>query len=109
MMNKIVKHMYTLATILFVVGGLLLYQGNETGAIAICIGLFINVFYRLNGLSKNSLKELVFLELLKLISAVFLAVSVVMFFINRDALQYVIVAIVFDLIININIFPTKKK
>jgi len=108
MINKIIKHIYTLATILFIVGGLLLYQGNETGAIAICIGLFINVFYRINNLNKNSLKKLNFLELLKLVSAVFLVVSVVLFIIERDALQYVIVAIVFDIILNINIFPAKK-
>lgn len=109
MINKIIKQLYTLATILFIVGALLLYQGNETGAIVICIGLFINVFYRIKNLSIDSLRKLNFLEILKLISAAFLAVSVVLFIIDRDALQYVLVAIVFDVILNINLFPVKQK
>jgi len=108
MIDKVFKHLYSLATILFVVGGLLLYQGNESGAIAICVGLLINVAYRIQGLNKENLKKLVFLDLLKLISAVFLAISVILFFFDIDALQYIIVAIVFDVILNINILPSKK-
>lgn len=108
MVDKVFKHLYSLATILFIVGGLLLYQGNESGAIAICIGLLLNVVYRIQNLNKNNLKNLVFVDLLKLISAIFLAVSVILFFFDIDAIQYIIVAIVFDIILNLNLFPSNK-
>lgn len=104
-----------MATILFVVGGLLIYQGEESGSMIISIGLLMNVVYRLVNLDKTKLVSLKMLDILKLCSAVFLAVTVVLFFIDFKALEYVVVAIIFDVIVNIEdilrgkVEPRQKK
>ncbi len=97
-----------MATILFVVGGLLLYQGEKSGSVVICVGLLMNVVFRIINLSKSNLKALKLLEILKLCSAVFLAVTVVLFFMDFKALEYVIVAIIFDVVLNIEDLAGKK-
>lgn len=108
-MSKILKHLYSIATVLFVVGGLLIYQGEKSGSIAIGIALLINVVYRLISIDIGNLKKLIPLDILKLVSAVFLAVTVFLFFIDFEALQYVIVAIVFDVLLNIDDLFHKKR
>lgn len=108
--KKLIANLYTLATILFVVGGLLLYQGEQAGSVVISIGLMMNVVFRIINISKDKLKSLKIHEILKLCSAVFLAVTVILFFKYPEALQYVIVAIVFDVILNIeDLFGKSRK
>lgn len=108
MIKKFITNLYGLATILFVVGGLLIYQGEKSGSVVISVGLLMNVVFRIISLKKDYLKELKMLEILKLCSAVFLAVTVVLFFIDFNALEYVIVAIVFDVILNIDDLAGRK-
>lgn len=108
MIKKVISNLYGLATILFVVGGLLIYQGEKSGSLVISIGLLMNVIFRIINLRKDNLRALKMLEILKLCSAVFLAVTVVLFFIDFNALEYVIVAIVFDVILNIEDLAGKK-
>lgn len=105
---KISKHFYNLATILFVIGGILLYQGNERGSWAICAALLVHAAFRFINLDVNELKKLVFLEILKLINATFLSVVTVLFIFDKEAIPYIAVAIVFDILLNIPILGTKK-
>lgn len=108
MIKKIFSNFYALATILFVVGGLLIYQGEKLGSIVISIGLLLNVVFRIINLNKENLKALKMLEILRLCSAAFLAVTVILFFIDFNALEYVIVAIIFDVILNIDDLTARK-
>ncbi|MCH4895325.1 hypothetical protein E0494_01210 [Marinilabiliaceae bacterium JC040] len=108
-MKSFVKYFYSLATILFVVGGLLLYQGNEKGALLICAGLLINSAYRFIKIDYKSILNFKVWEILKFISALFLTITVIIFAFNKDVIPYIIVAIIFDIILNFNIIPYKKK
>jgi len=108
MVKKVISNLYALATILFIVGGLLIYQGEKSGSIVIGIGLLMNVVFRIINLNKENLRSLKMLDILKLCSAVFMAVTVVLFFIDFKALEYVIVAIIFDVILNIDEIARRK-
>lgn len=106
--RKIISNLYVMATVLFVVGGLLIYQGENSGSMIISIGLLMNVVYRLVNLNKENIRALRMLDILKLCAAVFLAVTVVLFFIDFEALEYVIVAIIFDIVVNIDDLLRRK-
>lgn len=108
-MKSFIKYLYSLATILFVVGGLLLYQGNEKGAFLICSGLLINSAYRFIKLDYKSIMKFRIWEILKLISVIYLTVTVIIFAFNKEIIPYIIIAIVFDIILNFNIIPYKRK
>lgn len=107
--RKIISNLYVMATILFVVGGLLIYQGEDAGPVLISIGLLMNVIYRVIHINIENIKALRMLDVLKLCSAVFLGVTVVLFFIDFNALEYVMVAMLFDIILNIDDLLRSKK
>ncbi len=106
--KKIISNLYVISTILFIVGGLLVYQGESAGSNIISIALLINVIFRIVNINTENLKALKMLDILKLCSAIFLAVTVILFYMHFEAIEYVIVAIIFDIILNIDDLFKKK-
>jgi hypothetical protein len=101
MNNKVFKHLNNLATILFVIGGMLLYQGNEKGVWAICAALIVHAIFRYINLDVVDLKKLIFLEILKLVNATFIIVVTLLFLFDTEAVPYIFAAMVFDFLLNI--------
>jgi hypothetical protein len=105
---KVSKYINNTAIILFAIGGMLLYQGNEKGTWAIGFALLIHATLRFFNLKVSDLKKLVFLEILKLINNCFLTIVSVILFFDIETVPYIFAAIIFDTLLNIPIKDTNK-
>ena len=109
-MNKIRSIIYTVATILIIVGALFILQDDAYGIIILGLGLILNIIYRAINLDLNKLKSFHWLELLKTGSMIFMAISCLSFVMELEQrFNLLILSIILDLVVNMKEISFKKK
>ncbi|MDE5423216.1 hypothetical protein L3073_13440 [Ancylomarina sp. DW003] len=109
-MSKIRSILYTLATILIIIGALFILQDDAIGILILVVGLVLNIIYRAINLNGNKLKTFNWLELLKLGSMLFMGTACLSFVLDIDQkFNLLILAIVIDLLVNMKEISFKKR
>ena len=109
-MAKLHSILYTLATILIIVGALFILQDDAYGIIFLGLGLVLNIFYRALNLDLKKIAIFHWLELLKLGSMIFMASACLSFiFESEQKFNLLIVSIVLDLLVNMKEISFKKE
>jgi len=109
-MSKIRSILYTLATILIIIGALFILQDDAYGIAILGLGLMFNVIYRAINLDRNKLCSFHWLELLKLVSMILMAVACLSFILELEQkFNLLILSIVLDLLVNMKEISFKKE
>jgi len=109
-MSKIKSILYTLATILIIIGALFILQDDAYGIAILGLGLMLNVIYRAINLDRNKLRFFHCLELLKLVSMILMAVACLSFILELEQkFNLLILSIVSDLLVNMKEISFKKE
>ncbi|MDM8160339.1 hypothetical protein QUH73_10980 [Labilibaculum sp. K2S] len=109
-MNKILPIVYTIATILIIIGALFILQAEKYGLAVLSLGLVLNVFYRFSTLSYESVKSFKILDVLRLANILFMIVACIGFFYDwNQKFNFLILTIVFDLLLNLKEISFKSK
>jgi len=109
-MNKILPIVYTIATILIIIGALFILQGEVYGLAVLCLGLLLNVIYRLTTLNYESVKSYKIMDVLRFANILFMIVACIGFFTDWDQkFNLLIVTIVLDLLLNLKEISFKSK
>jgi hypothetical protein len=109
-MNKILSILYTLATVLIIVGALFILQNESYGLAILSSGLFLNVIYRVNTLNFEDVKSFKFLDVLRFLNILLMIVACLGFFSDWDQkFNLLIVTIVLDLLLNLKEISFKTK
>ncbi len=83
-MSKIRSILYTLATILIIVGALFILQDDAYGIIILVFGLILNMVYRIINLDKSKLNSFHWLEIIKLGAVLFMAAACASFILELE-------------------------
>ncbi|MUP36869.1 hypothetical protein [Labilibaculum euxinus] len=109
-MNKILPIVYTIATILIIIGALFILQAEKYGLAVLSLGLVLNVFYRFSTLNYESVKSFKILDVLRLANILFMIVACAGFFYDwNQKFNFLILTIVFDLLLNLKEISFKSK
>lgn len=109
-MNKILSILYTLATVLIIVGALFILQNESYGLAILSSGLLLNVIYRLNTLDFKRVKSFKFLDVFRFLNILLMIVACLGFFSDWDQkFNLLIVTIVLDLLLNLKEISFKTK
>tara|TARA_R110001583_G_scaffold12056_4_gene53747 strand:- start:2630 stop:2962 length:333 start_codon:yes stop_codon:yes gene_type:complete len=109
-MAKISSILYTLATILIIVGALFILQDDTYGILILGFGLVLNIVYRAINIDFKKIESFDWLELLKLGSMIFMATACLSFILELEQkFNLLIVSIVLDLLVNMKEISFKKK
>ena len=109
-MSKIRSILYTLATILIIVGALFILQDDAYGIIILVFGLILNMVYRIINLDKSKLISFYWLEIIKLGAVLFMALACTSFILELEQkFNLLIVSIVIDLLVNMKEISFKKE
>lgn len=108
-MSKIRSILYTLATILIIIGALFILQDDAYGIVILGSGLMLNVIYRAINMDGNKLRSFQWLELLKLGSMLFMVAACLSFILEiEQRFNLLILSIVLDLLVNMKEISFKK-
>ena len=109
-MNKILSILYTLTTVLIIVGALFILQEETFGLPVLLTGLLFNVFYRIFNLKKEHFTTQKVRSYLQLISIFLLLTACLLFVMDQEQkFNLLIVGIVFDTVLNMREITEKKK
>lgn len=109
-MNKILPIVYTIATILIIIGALFILQAESYGLTVLCSGLLLNVFYRFNTLNYKNLQVFKIVDILRLANIFFMIIACLGFFFDWDhKFNLLILTIVADLLLNLKEISFKTK
>lgn len=109
-MNKILPIVYTIATILIIIGALFILQGEDYGLAVLSLGLLLNVVYRFSTLNYASVKSFKIMDVLRLANILFMIVACFGFLTDWDQkFNLLILTIVFDLLLNLKEISFKTK
>ncbi|WP_461630780.1 hypothetical protein [Labilibaculum euxinus] len=109
-MNKILPIVYTIATILIIIGALFILQAEKYGLAVLSLGLVLNVFYRFSTLNYESVKSFKILDVLRLANILFMIVACIGFFYDwNQKFNFLMLTIVFDLLLNLKEISFKSK
>ncbi len=109
-MNKIRSFLYTLSTILIIVGALFILQNDVYGILILVLGLVLNMVYRIINLDRKKLTSFYWKEILKLLAVLFMAFACSSFILDfEQKFNLLIVAIIIDLFVNMEEISFKKK
>ena len=109
-MNKILPIVYTIATILIIIGALFILQGEDYGLAVLSLGLLLNVIYRFSTLNYVNVKSLKIMDVLRLANILFMVVACFGFLTNwDDKFNLLILTIVLDLLFNLKEISFKTK
>ncbi|WP_461641187.1 hypothetical protein [Labilibaculum euxinus] len=109
-MNKILPIVYTIATILIIIGALFILQAEKYGLAVLSLGLVLNVFYRFSTLNYESVKSFKILEVLRLANILFMIVACAGFCYDwNQKFNFLILTIVFDLLLNLKEISFESK
>lgn len=109
-MNKILPIVYTVATILIIVGALFILQAEPYGLAVLSFGLLLNVVYRFSTLDYTSVASFKIMDVLRLANILFMIVACLGFFTDWDQkFNLLILTIVLDLLLNLKEISFKKK
>jgi hypothetical protein len=100
-MNRVLSILYTLATVLIIVGALFILQEEVFGLPVLLSGLVFNIFYRIINLKKNSFKLEKVRSYLQVVNIFLLFIACFLFVVDMEQkYNLLIVSIVFDTILN---------
>jgi len=109
-MDKIRSILYTVATILIIVGALFILQDDTYGILILGLGLVLNIVYRAINLDFKKIASFDWLELLKFGSMIFMAAACLSFVLELEQkFNLLILSIVLDLLVNMKEISFKKK
>jgi len=109
-MTKLHSILYTLATILIIIGALFILQDDNYGILILGLGLILNIVYRAINIDLKKITSFDWLELIKLGSVIFMAVACFSFILELEQkFNLLILSIVIDLIVNMKEISFKKK
>lgn len=109
-MDKIRSILYTLATILIIVGALFILQDDTYGIIILGLGLVLNIVYRAINIEFKKIESFHLLELIKLVSMIFMAVACLSFVLELEQkFNLLILSVILDLVVNMKEISFKKK
>jgi hypothetical protein len=109
-MNKILPIVYTIATILIIIGALFILQAESYGLAVLSLGLLLNVIYRFSTLNYASVKSLKIMDILRLVNILLMIVACFGFFTDWDQkFNLLILTIVLDLLLNLKEISFKTK
>lgn len=102
--------LYTLATVLIIVGALFILQDEYYGLAILTGGIGLNIVYRLITMRWNDLKQFNFFVIAQFIGVLILAFACVLLFVDSDQkFNFLILAIVLDLALNYKEISLKSK
>jgi len=109
-MSRILSILYTVATILIIVGALFILQDEIYGMPVLGLGLVLNIVYRALNLEFNKIRAFQWLELVRFGSMLFMAVACLSFILDLEQkFNLLILSIVLDLLANMKEISFKKK
>ncbi|MBI9056611.1 MAG: hypothetical protein JEZ01_02445 [Labilibaculum sp.] len=109
-MTKILSALYTIATVLIIVGALFILQNETYGLFVLCSGLVLNIVYRFTTLDYARVKSLKILEVFRLANIFLMIVACLSFMIGSDQkFNFLIISIVLDLLLNLKEISFKTK
>ncbi len=109
-MAKIHSFLYTLATVLIIVGALFILQNDTYGIMILVLGLLLNVVYRAINIDLKKIVSFYWLELLKFGGLLFMAAACLSFVFDLEQkFNLLILSIVLDLLLNMKEISFKKK
>ena len=109
-MKRILSMLYTLATVLIIVGALFILQEEHYGLAVLTSGIGLNIVYRLITLQWNYLREFKFLVIAQFVGILILAFACVLLFVDSDQkFNFLILAIVLDVALNYKEISLKSK
>ena len=109
-MKRFLSILYTLATVLIIVGALFILQSEAYGIAMLAAGLGLNVVYRIFNLKIEILKQFKIAELLKVIGICVMVFACVLIFTESEQkFNMMILAVVLDVDINYKEISLKKK
>lgn len=109
-MKKILPIVYTIATILIIIGALFILQGEKYGLAVLCLGLVLNVIYRFSTLNYVNVEIFKIMDILRLANVLFMIIACIGFLADWDQkFNLLIVTIVLDLLLNLKEISFKTK
>lgn len=100
-MKRLLPILYTLATVLIIVGALFILQSETHGIILLTGGLVLNIIYRIFSLNWNSVKEFKLNSLLKILGILIMAFACALIFTDSDQkFNFLILSVLLDLALN---------
>lgn len=109
-MTKIIATLYTIATVLIIIGALFILQNETYGLLVLCSGLFLNVIYRLINLDYAQVVALKILAVFKLAVILLMLFACLSFIVDwSQKFNFLILSIVLDLLFNLKEISLKKK
>lgn len=109
-MAKLHSILYTLATILIIVGALFILQDDTYGILILGLGLVLNIVYRAINIDFKKVESFDWLELLKFGGMIFMGIACLSFvFELEQKFNLLILSIVIDLLVNMKEISFKRK
>ncbi|MCY1636249.1 hypothetical protein [Marinifilum sp. D737] len=109
-MKRFLSILYTLATVLIIVGALFILQAESYGVAILASGVGLNIVYRIFNLNTERISQLKFSELLKGLGILLMLVACILIFTDFDQkYNMMIFAVVLDVIINYKEISLKTK
>ncbi|RKE03069.1 hypothetical protein [Marinifilum flexuosum] len=109
-MKRLLSILYTLATVLIIVGALFILQAESYGVAILASGVGLNIVYRIFNLNTERISQLKFSELLKVLGIILMLVACILIFTDYDQkYNMMIFAVVLDVIINYKEITLKTK
>ncbi|WP_282016485.1 hypothetical protein [Marinifilum flexuosum] len=109
-MKRLLSILYTLATVLIIVGALFILQAESYGVAILASGVGLNIVYRIFNLNSERISQLKFSELLKVLGIILMLVACILIFTDYDQKYNIMIfAVVLDVIINYKEITLKTK
>lgn len=109
-MKRFLSILYTLATVLIIVGALFILQAESYGVAILASGVGLNIVYRIFNLNTERIRQLKFSELLKVLGILLMLVACIFIFTDYEQkYNMMIFAVVLDVIINYKEISLKTK
>ena len=109
-MTKILSTLYTIATVLIIVGALFILQNETYGLLVLCSGLVLNIVYRFISLDFDRVKAFKIWDLFRFGNIFLMIIACLSFFLDWDEkFNLLIVSIVLDLLLNLKEISFKTK
>ncbi|MCT4602942.1 MAG: hypothetical protein N4A59_08600 [Marinifilum sp.] len=109
-MKRFLSILYTLATVLIIVGALFILQSESYGIAMLTSGLALNILYRILALNFENLKQFKLHETFKLVGILIMIFACILIFTNSDQkFNMMILAVVLDVVINYKEISLKAK
>ena len=101
-MKRLLDITYTLATLLIIVGALLIFQDDVKGVFVLIAGVLLNIIYRAMTLKWRNILMFQWLDILRGISICLMLVSIVGFYQGwKDIFNFFILAVISDILLNL--------